>query len=62
MDAFLYVLNASKSNATVRNAFCELMSSRGAGLACEPFSYYEVIVTDYNNVCTEATGIEYTLS
>lgn len=62
IDIFRYMLNATKSDAFTMNLFCEVSAMCGAGLVCEPFSYFEVIVTDYNTVCTEATGIEYTLS
>lgn len=61
-DAFLAMLNFAKSNVTILNTFCEVVTMCGAGLACEPFSYFELLVTDYDTVCTEAVGIEYTLS
>ena len=61
-DAFLYMLNITKSNATLQNSLCEVIKMCGQGLSCEPFSYSELIVTDYNTVCTEAVGIEYTLN
>lgn len=61
-DAFISMLNFTKGNATALNTFCEVMSMCGAGLPCEPFSLFEIWVTDYDTVCTEAVGIEYTLT
>ena len=62
LDAFNYMVTAALTNATSRNLFCELVTSCGGGLLCEPFTYLEAIVTPYDNTCTEAVGIEYTLS
>lgn len=62
LDVFNYMVTAAKTNATSRNLFCELVTSCGGGLLCEPFEYLEAIVTPYDNTCTEAVGIEYTLS
>lgn len=61
-DIFRYQLQTAKSDAFTRNLFCELVTLCGSGLACEPFSYFQLIVTEYNTTCTEATGLQYTLS
>ena len=62
IDLFRYMLIATKSDVPTLNLFCETMEMCGAGKPCAPFSYYEIIVTDYDTNCTTATGIEYTLS
>lgn len=62
LDSFRYVLQAAKSDAYTRNLFCELVTMCGAGLACSPFSYFEVLVTNYDTLCVEAVGLEYSFS
>ena len=62
IDLFRYMLIATKSDVPTLNLFCETMEMCGAGKPCAPFSYYEIIFTDYDTNCTTAMGIEYTLS
>jgi hypothetical protein len=59
-DAFFYMI--SNMTATTKAAFCEAVTSCGAGLPCEPYTYLTAIVTTYNQLCTPITAIEFTLS
>ena len=62
LDVFGQMLVAGRNNATIKNLFCQFVSDCGAGLQCDPYDYFEVVVTNYNSSCAEITGIEFTLS
>lgn len=62
LDAFNYMLTAGQSNATIKNLFCEFVTSCGAGLTCDPYTFFNVLVSDYNTLCTPISGIVFTLS
>lgn len=62
LDIFNFMLTAGRTNATTKELFCEFVSDCGAGLTCEPYSYFEVVVTNYDTACSEITGIEFSLS
>lgn len=62
LDIFNFMLTAGRANSTTKELFCEFVSDCGAGLTCEPYQYFEVIVTNYDTACSEITGIEFSLS
>jgi hypothetical protein len=62
LDIFNFMLTAGRSNATTKELFCEFVSDCGAGLTCDPYSYFEVVVTNYDTSCSEITGIEFSLT
>jgi hypothetical protein len=59
-DAFMYMISNMSSAAKV--AFCQAVTDCGAGLTCEPYTYFTVQVDTYNAACTPIVGIEFTLS
>lgn len=62
LDIFNFMLTAGRANATTKELFCQFVSDCGAGLTCEPYQYFEVVVTNYDTACSEITGIEFSLS
>lgn len=62
LEAFAYMLSAGISNASVKQLFCEFVISCGAGLSCNPYDYFNVLVTNYNSTCVEIVGIDYVLT
>lgn len=62
LDLFNYMLTAGYSDLATLNKFCAMVTKCGAGEVCEPFSYIDYIMTDYDTSCTQATGITYTIS
>lgn len=62
LEAFVFMLTAGLSNATVQAAFCAMTTACGAGLSCAPYDYFDVLVTTFNNSCTEIVAIEYTIA
>jgi hypothetical protein len=62
LDIFNFMLTAGRANATTKELFCEFVSDCGAGLTCDPYSYFEVVVTNYDTSCSEITGIEFSLT
>lgn len=62
IDIFTYMLTQGVNNATAKAAFCAFVESCGAGLACSPYDFFDVIVTTYDSVCSPIVGIEYSLS
>lgn len=62
LDVFSYMLTAAQSNPAVKALFCNLVEACGAGVACEPYNFVDVLVTDYNTACAPVAGIEFTLS
>jgi hypothetical protein len=62
MDVFIYMLTASANNQNAQTAFCALVEQCGAGLACAPYNFFDVMVTTYNSACAPIVGIIYTLS
>jgi hypothetical protein len=62
LDIFNFMLSAGINNATTKELFCAFVSDCGAGLTCEPYQYFEVVVTNYDTACSEITGIEFLLS
>jgi hypothetical protein len=61
-DIFIYMLTAGTTNSAVQAAFCTLVEQCGAGLACQPYTYFDVLVTTYNSACSPIVGIIYELS
>jgi hypothetical protein len=59
LDAFNFMLSAGINNATTKELFCAFVSDCGAGLTCNPYNYFEVVVTNYDTACSEITGIEF---
>lgn len=62
LDIFNFMLTAGRANATTKELFCEFVSDCGAGLTCNPYSYFETVVTNYDTACSEIVGIEFSLS
>jgi hypothetical protein len=62
LDIFNFMLSSGRTNATTKELFCQFVSDCGAGLTCDPYSYFEAIVTNYDTACAEITGIEFSLS
>ena len=62
LDAFKFMLSAGILDAATKNLFCQFVISCGAGMQCSPYTYFEVLVTNYNTSCSEIVGIEATLS
>jgi len=62
LDVFYIMLLAGRTNATIKELFCQFVSDCGAGLTCEPYDYFEVVVTNYDTACSEITGIEFSLT
>jgi hypothetical protein len=61
LDVFGFMLTAGRTNASIKALFCQFVSECGAGLTCEPYQYFELVVTNYDTACSEITGIEFTL-
>ena len=62
LDVFNYMLTSGITNATTKAAFCAFVSSCGAGMTCDAYNYFDVMVTNFDTTCAPITGIEYTLS
>lgn len=62
LDVFTYMLTAGLTNPGVQSAFCSFVEQCGAGLTCQPYDYFEVMVTTFNSACAPIVGINYTLS
>lgn len=61
LDAFRYMLTAGVSNSTVKQLFCDFVSSCVTGLSCAPFDYTTLLVSTYDTSCTSIVGIDYML-
>lgn len=61
-DVFVYMLTSGLTNKAVQAAFCAFVEQCGAGLACAPYDFFEVMVTTYNSACAPIVGISYSLS
>jgi hypothetical protein len=61
LDVFNYMLTAGQSNATIQQLFCQFVTSCGAGLSCAPYSFFNVLVSGYNQLCTPISGIIFSL-
>lgn len=62
LDIFGFMLTAGRLNPSIKELFCEFVSDCGAGLSCQPYNYFEVVVTNYDTACAEITGLEFSLS
>jgi hypothetical protein len=62
LDIFNFMLTAGRTNATTKELFCEFVSDCGAGLTCEPYSYFQIVVTNYDTACSEIVGIEFQIN
>jgi hypothetical protein len=62
LDAFNYMLTSGRTNTAVKAAFCQFVSDCGAGLTCEPYDYFQILVTEYDTICSSITGIDVILS
>jgi hypothetical protein len=60
-DIFVYMLTSGLTNQNVQSAFCALVEQCGAGLVCAPYSYFDVLITNYSTVCSPIVGIIYEL-
>lgn len=54
----LFQFMLGNMDATTKSIFCEQVISCGAGLACEPYNYFELIVTPHSDTCPTIIGIE----
>jgi hypothetical protein len=59
-DAFLYMISNMSNAAKV--AFCDAVTACGAGLSCDPYTFFTVQVDTFNTSCTPIVGINFTLS
>lgn len=61
LDVFVFMLTTGMNNASVQQAFCAFVESCGAGMACDPYDFFEVQVSQFNPACSPIVGIVYTL-
>lgn len=54
----LFQFMLGNMDTETKNLFCQQVISCGAGLACEPYNYFELIVTPHSDTCPTIIGIE----
>lgn len=62
LDLFNKQIEMAKSDLDSVYNFCELMQKCGAGQICEPFDYFEIIESEFDETCVEPVGITYTIT
>lgn len=62
LDAFFYMLTSGSTNNNIKAAFCALVQECGAGKVCDPYSFMDIFVTNFDQSCPSIVGIEYQLS
>jgi hypothetical protein len=62
LDIFNFMLTAGRLNSTTKELFCEFVSDCGAGLTCGPYDYFNVIISEYDQLCSHVVGIDYSIA
>lgn len=62
LDVFNFMLSSGRDNATTKELFCQFVSDCGAGLQCAPYDYFNVIISEYDTLCSHVVGIDYSIA
>jgi hypothetical protein len=62
LDIFNFMLTAGRTNSATKELFCEFVSDCGAGLTCGPYDYFNVIISEYDQLCSHVVGIDYSIA
>jgi hypothetical protein len=62
LDVFNFMLSAGRNNATTKELFCDFVSDCGAGLTCSSYDYFNIIISEYDTLCSHIVGLEYSIS